>query len=77
MKEVIIMNIFLKASESLHLVTKKVFRDFNKLSEQSFMNKYSISKAKYLKRVIKYGDPYKNAPLAKIGKWLNRLLKRK
>ena len=71
------MNIFLKTSDSLHPVTKKVFRDFNRLSEQGFMNKYCCSKAKYLKRVIKYGDPYMNAPLAKIGKWLDRQVKRK
>lgn len=54
-------------------VTKKVIQDFNTLSDQDFMNKYTVDKIKYAKRVLKYGDPYMNAPLAKFGKLLIKL----
>ena len=57
---------------SLSEVTKKVMSDFNKLSDKEFLWKYACTKAKYQKRVAKYGDPYMNAPLAKFGKWLIR-----
>jgi hypothetical protein len=57
-------------------VTKKVVRDFNTLSDQAFFNKYSGTKATYLKRVMKYGDPYMNSPMAKIGKFLAKLTRR-
>ena len=57
---------------SLSKVTRRVMGDLNKLSNKEFLWKYACSKAKYRKRVAKYGDPYMNAPLAKLGKWLRR-----
>lgn len=51
-------------------VTQKVIDDFNTMTESEFMNKYSCSKKTYQKRINRYGDPYMNAPLAKVGKWL-------
>lgn len=51
-------------------VTKRVKFDFNVLTDQQFLNKYAVSKMVYYKRVLKYGDPYMRAPLARIGKWL-------
>lgn len=54
-------------------VTKRVKLDFNKLTDQEFLRKYTVSKAVYLKRVLKYGDPYMRAPLARIGKWLSSI----
>lgn len=53
-------------------VTKRVKFDFNVLTDQQFLNKYAVSKMVYHKRVLKYGDPYMRAPLAKIGKWLTK-----
>ena len=53
-------------------VTKKVKSDWNNMSDQEFMNKYSGSKAAYAKRVAKYGDPYMNSPWAKLGKKINK-----
>lgn len=49
-------------------VTQRVKRDFNSMTDNEFRRKYSTSKAIYEKRVRKYGDPYMNAPLAKLGK---------
>ena len=60
-------------SEYLSKVTMRVINDFNLLTDKEFFKKYSVSKKRYLKRFIKYGDPYMNAPLAKFGKFLNRL----
>lgn len=54
-------------------ITKKVIHDFNTLTEQAFFNKYSCKKSTYRKRVIKYGDPYMNSPLAKLGKFLSEI----
>ena len=51
-------------------VTKKVKKDYNTLTEKEFFYKYSSTKKVYERRVKKYGDPYMNSPLAKIGKWL-------
>lgn len=51
-------------------VTRKVKKDYNNLADDEFMRKYSVSKEKYAKRVKKYGDPYMNSPLAKVGKKL-------
>lgn len=68
------MPIKLIASISDSAVTKRVKLDFNMLTDQEFLNKYATSKMVYLKRVLKYGDPYMNAPLAKLGKWLNKIL---
>ena len=55
-------------------VTRKVKLDYNTMTNSMFMNKYQCSKLTYVKRVTKYGDPYMNAPLAKIGKILNKLM---
>ena len=50
--------------------TKKAVADYNRMNDQQFKNKYSVSKKQYAKRVQKYGDPYTNSPLAKIGKFV-------
>lgn len=55
-------------------VTKKVIADFNVMSAVEFMQKYQCSKLRYARRVMKYGDPYLHAPLAKIGKWLTKMM---
>lgn len=68
------MPIKLIASVADSAVTKRVKLDFNVLTDQEFLNKYATSKLTYFKRVLKYGDPYMNAPLAKLGKWLNKIL---
>lgn len=65
------MPIKLVASITDSAVTKRVKLDFNRLTDQEFLRKYAVSKAVYLKRVLKYGDPYMKAPLARIGKWLS------
>jgi hypothetical protein len=54
-------------------VTKKVIKDLSLLSDKGFLIKYAASKAKFLKRLAKYGDPYMKAPLARFGKFLMRL----
>lgn len=69
---IIHMPIKLVASVTDSAVTKQVKLDFNRLTDQEFMRKYAVSKAVYLKRVLKYGDPYMRAPLARIGKWLTK-----
>lgn len=56
-------------------VTLKVIENLSKLTEKEFLFKYSCTKAKYLKRLVKYGDPYMRAPLAKIGKFLIKLIR--
>lgn len=66
----------IKITKDMSDVTKRVVRDFNVMDVQTFRNRYSVSKERYLKRLIKYGDPYMNAPLAKIGKLLNRISKK-
>lgn len=58
-------------------VTKRVKKDYNELTDQEFMRKYSATKETYKKRVDKYGDPYMNAPLAKLGKKLEENQKAK
>lgn len=50
--------------------TRKVIDDYNSMSDQQFRAKYQTSKKTYAKRVAKYGDPSRNAPLAKLGKRL-------
>lgn len=57
------------ASDSI--VTKRAKNDYNTMDDKAFFNKYSCSKELYAKRVAKYGDPYMNSPLAKIGKVLS------
>lgn len=69
---IIHMPIKLVASITDSAVTKRVKLDFNRLTDQEFLRKYAVSKAVYLKRVLKYGDPYMRAPLARIGKWLTK-----
>lgn len=59
--------------KGLSSITRKVIKDLANLTDQQFMNKYSISKSRYRKRLIKYGDPYMKSPLAKLGKFLKRL----
>ena len=63
----------LRKSDSMSNVTKKVIDDFNRMGNKQFTAKYSCSKRRYAKRVARYGDPYMNSPLAKIGKFLNKL----
>ena len=65
----------LEKTKDMCAITKRVIDDFNTLTEQTFFNKYSCKKSMYQKRVIKYGDPYMNAPLAKIGKFLNKIIR--
>lgn len=67
------MPIELIASITDSAVTKRVKLDFNTLTDQQFLNKYAVSKMIYLKRVLKYGDPYMRAPLARLGKLLAKL----
>lgn len=66
---------FIKIPSTVSEVTKKVMNDFNTLNDKDFFYKYSCSKNTYYERVKKYGDPYMNSPLAKIGKMLNKLIK--
>lgn len=53
-------------------ITKKVKKDLVSLSGSEFRKKYGTSTTTYMKRVDRYGDPYMNAPLAKIGKFLEK-----
>jgi len=53
-------------------ITKKVKKDLVNLSGSEFKKKYGTSNTTYMKRVERYGDPYMNAPLAKIGKFLEK-----
>lgn len=62
-----------KKTKGMCATTKRVIDDFNNLTERAFLYKYKCKKSKYRKRVIRYGDPYMNAPLAKIGKFLRKL----
>lgn len=55
-------------------VTKNVKYLYNIFTEQEFMNKFYCTKMTYAKRVAKYGDPYIKAPLAKIGKLLEKII---
>ena len=64
----------LDKTKDMCAITRRVIDDFNCLTGQAFLNKYSCRKITYAKRVLRYGDPYMNAPLAKIGKFLNRII---
>lgn len=64
----------LEKTKAMCAITKMVIDDFNNLTERAFLSKYYCKKSTYLKRVIKYGDPYVNAPLVKIGKFLAKHL---
>ena len=55
-------------------VTKKAIDDFNSMNCKEFLYKYCCTKKKYFKRVMKYEDPYMKAPLAKLGKFLNKFM---
>ena len=63
----------LEKTKTMCEITKRVINDFNTLTDMEFLYKYSCKKSIYLKRVIKYGDPYMNAPLAKLGKFLAKI----
>lgn len=62
----------LQKTNAMCAITKRVVDDFNSLSDQAFMNKYKGSKKTYYRRVMRYGDPYMNAPSAKIAKFLSK-----
>ena len=66
----------LEKLDSMCEITKRVIDDFNSMTNKMFMAKYQCSKTTYYKRVMKYGDPYMNAPLAKIGKFLIKITRR-
>lgn len=61
-------------AENVCYVTKKVIKDFNSMTDKEFLIRYSCHKNTYLKRIMKYGDPYTKAPLAKIGKILKQFI---
>lgn len=61
-------NMIIRDSDSR--VTQIVKDTWNKVSEEEFIDMFSATKELYRERVIKYGDPYMNSPLAKIGKFL-------
>lgn len=62
----------LQINDSDSKVTRKAKTDYNNMSDQEFMKKYSVSKKVYADRVKKYGDPYMNSPLSKVGKSLQK-----
>ena len=51
-------------------ITRKVIMDYLTLTDSEFLGKYHCSRRRYYKRLVKYGDPYLYAPLARFGKWL-------
>ena len=50
--------------------TRRVKKDYNSMTDLEFRSKYQTSKETYCKRVNRYGDPYMNSPLTKLGKSL-------
>ena len=60
----------IKITDEMCAITKKVVEDYNKMNNTEFFKKYYCSKNRYFIRVILFKDPYMNAPLAKLGKWL-------
>lgn len=74
MKGVDYMKLHLDKISTMSKVTKEVIDNFNKMSNSEFRRRYSCSKLRYYKRVKKYGDPYMNAPLAKLGRLLNSII---
>lgn len=62
----------LQVNKNHSSVTKNVINDYNTMDDKQFFRKYRASKNTYAGRVEKYGDPYMNAPLAKLGKKLNK-----
>lgn len=65
------------ASSSDSAVTRRAKAAYNSMSDAEFRRKYSVSKAEYARRVEKYGDPYKNSPMAKLGRRLSRRRRRR
>lgn len=65
----------LSANSKTSSVTKKVINDYNTLDDKQFRQKYKTTKDVYAKRVAKYGDPYKNSPLVKTAKTMNKVSK--
>ena len=57
-----------EAKDTDSSVTKKVKKDLSQMTSQQFRKKYQFSNTRYMKRVDRYGDPYMNSPLAKLGK---------
>ena len=66
---------YLEKKENMSKVTKKVIDDYNSMSNSEFASKYNCTKLVYRKRVMMYGDPYMNSPLAKVGKILSKLMR--
>ena len=64
------------ASSTDSAVTRRAKAAYNSMSDAEFRRKYSVSKAEYARRVEKYGDPYKNSPMAKLGRRLSRRRRR-
>lgn len=60
----------MSSSKTDSKVTRKTKSDYNTMSDKEFKAKYQTSKETYRKRVNRYGDPYKNGTLAKIGRKL-------
>lgn len=65
------------ASSTDSAVTRRAKAAYNSMSDAEFRRKYSVSKAEYARRVEKYGDPYKNSPMAKLGRYLSRRRRRR
>lgn len=65
----------LTITDNMCAITRKVIKDFNALTDEEFLYKYHCKKSTYYKRVLKYKDPYMNAPLAKFGKFLAKHMK--
>lgn len=62
-----------KAGGSLSKITLKVIKDYNCFNNAEFVGKYYCTKPKYLKRVLRYGDPYMRAPLARLAKLFSKI----
>jgi len=60
----------LTAGSNVSKTTQRAINDWNSMDNKQFQKKYKTDKKTYQKRVEKYGDPYMNAPLAKMGKAL-------
>lgn len=69
-------DVILKGGAHLSKETNMVIKCFNSMTEREFMKKFACSKRVYLKRFIKYGDPFMNAPRAKFGKLILKYLKK-
>jgi len=70
-------NAKLTIPSNVSATTKRVMQNYNNMTDEEF-RRYSggVSKSLYAHRVEKYGDPYMNAPLAKIGKKLSKKKKK-